>query len=197
MNLFHLLSLSALALGISARPVLEKPIAAHAAAVKVSKPVVDEDVIPWSDRERLVWDDFMCAPRTGTDAVASTSTSLGLSYQVNNGQLEYHINCNFSKQKSWGLLRTDYILAHEQGHFDITEIYARKLNEAMSNYQFNRRNFKSDINKIYHDLVAEKEQFQEDYDNITDHSRNRKLQYEWLDKIQNLLNETSPYASYP
>ena len=132
-----------------------------------------------------------------TDAVASTSTSLGISYQVVNSRLTYHITCDFSKIKSWGLVRTNYILAHEQGHFDITEIFARKLYQALEDYQFNRRTFKRDVNEIYQSIVDQKESFRQMYDGETDHSRSRKIQYEWLNKIDKMLDETSPYANYP
>ena len=94
-------------------------------------------------------------------------------------------------------MKTDYILAHEQGHFDITEIFARKLNEALQNYDFNRKNFKKDINDIYQSIVKEKEEYQKAYDEESDHSRNRKVQYDWLEKIDKLLEETDPYAAYP
>ncbi len=94
-------------------------------------------------------------------------------------------------------MKTDYILAHEQGHFDITEIFARKLNEALQNYDFNKRTFKNDISEIYQSIVRQKEEFQKMYDGETDHSRKRKAQYEGLEKIQSLLDETEHYASYP
>ncbi|MGZ5190227.1 MAG: DUF922 domain-containing protein, partial [Flavisolibacter sp.] len=98
---------------------------------------------------------------------------------------------------SWGLMKTDYILAHEQGHFDITEIYARKLNEALQNYEFNKKTFKKDINQIYQSIVREKETFQKSYDEETDHSRNRNLHFDWLNTIQKLLEETEGFGSYP
>jgi predicted secreted Zn-dependent protease len=129
--------------------------------------------------------------------VASTSTSLGIAYQLTNGELTYHITCYFNKEKSWGLMKTDYILAHEQGHFDITEIFARRLHEALQNYQFNKRSFKKDISQIYQGIVKEKEDFQKTYDGETDHSRNRKMQYDWLEKIEQMLAETQPYSNYP
>jgi hypothetical protein len=156
-----------------------------------------EEYIPWENERRLSWDDYLCEPKRNTDAVASTSTSLGIAYQVINSKFTYHITCDFSKTKSWGLLRTDYILLHEQGHFDITEIFARKLYEALQHYEFNRRTFKRDVNSIYQSIVSEKEEFQQMYDGESDHSRNRKSQYEWLDKIQVMLDETQPYSNYP
>ncbi|MFL5772387.1 MAG: DUF922 domain-containing protein [Flavisolibacter sp.] len=197
MNLFHLFSISLLALSFSGRPAptpVAAPIRPDSSIVAENE---NEEIIPWSYNQRLDWSDFKCEPKKGTDAVASTSTTLGIAYQVTDGQLTYDITCNFSKMKSWGLMKTDYILAHEQGHFDITEIFARKLHEALQNYVYNKRTFKKDINDIYHAIVKEKETFQKDYDEETDHSRNRSVQYEWLDKIQKMLDETEPWAAYP
>lgn len=156
-----------------------------------------EDYLPWSYGRPLTWDDFLCEPKRNTDAVALTSTALGIAYNASNGQLHYEITCNFSKVKSWGILKTSYILAHEQGHFDITEIYARILHRELQGYKFNRRTFRQDVNKIYDRVVKEKEALQLMYDGQTDHSRNKKVQQEWLDKIQELLIETQPYGDYP
>jgi hypothetical protein len=197
MNLFHLFSVALMAVGFSARPVPQKEeTLVNPVSVAVKDPA-EAEVIPWSGQDKLEWDDFLCEPKRGTDAVASTSTSLGIAYQLQNGKLTYHITCNFSKTKSWGLMKTDYILAHEQGHFDITEIFARKLYEALQNYDYNKRTFKSDINEIYKNIVRQKEEFQHQYDGETDHSRKRKLQYDWLEKIQQMLDETQPWESYP
>lgn len=159
--------------------------------------VEDEEIIPWLDSRRLGWEDFRGEPRKNSDAVASTSTSLGISYEVKGGKLNYHISCNFSKIRSWGLLKTGYILAHEQGHFDITEIYARKLHNAMEEYSFDKKRFRKDINDIYQSIIKEKEETQAAYDGETDHSRRRKMQYEWLEKIDILLKETELRANYP
>jgi hypothetical protein len=196
MKLFHLFALSALALSFSGTPVLKtsRPVPASHEDSTFKK---EAAMIPWETNKRLVWDDFLCEPRLGTDAVASTSTSLGIAHQLTDGQLKYHITCYFNKEKSWGLMKTDYILAHEQGHFDITEIFARRLNEALQNYQFNKRTFKRDISEIYQSIVSQKEEYQKTYDAESDHSRNRKNQYDWLERIEILLAETAPYSKYP
>lgn len=158
---------------------------------------VDDETIPWHTERKLAWEDFLCAPQKQGDAVASTSTSLGISYQVRNGVLTYSITCNFSKKKSWGLLKTDYILAHEQAHFDITELHARKLYQALYNYAFNPETFKKDIADIYGRIVKEKEEMQEAYDGETDHSRRKRMQYEWFDKIDAMMAETEGFRAYP
>jgi hypothetical protein len=174
-----------------------KPIAIATKSLDPVDRKEDHEYIPWVNERKLNWDDYHCPPVTNTDAVASTSTALGIAYQVVNGKLVYHITCGFSKIKSWGLLKTDYILAHEQAHFDITEIYARKLYEALQNYEFNRKSYKNDINAIYQDIVKQKEDLQELYDGETDHSRNHKKQYQWLDKVGKMLQDSEAYSNYP
>ncbi len=198
MNFFHLFAVALLALNFTGQPVPENRTIVPAAVAPSTTPVNEtEEFITWTNDRLLTWEDFKCEPRTGTDAVASTSTSLGIAYQLVDGQLSYDITCNFSKVKSWGLMKTDYILAHEQGHFDITEIFARKLYEALQNYDFNKKTFKRDISEIYQSIVKQKEEFQKMYDGQTDHSRNRKAQYEWLEKIQKLIEETEAFEMYP
>jgi hypothetical protein len=200
MKLFHLIPILGLTINLSGKLLPVKPEAIVSASVGAPAEVVLNDgdnVIPWKSSRRLAWDDFLCEPKKEGDAVASTSTSLGISYQVRDNQLTYHITCDFSKEKSWGALRTDYILRHEQGHFDITEIHARKLYEALYNYQFNPVTFKSDIADIYNRIVKEKEDMQEAYDGETDHSRRKAIQQEWLQKIDTMLAETEMFATYP
>ena len=155
------------------------------------------EAIPWVYERMLSWEDFQGAPKRGTDAVATTNTSLGLAYQIVDGELKYQITCSFSKKKSWGSMKTDYILAHEQAHFDITELYARALHKALSEYSFNRKTYQQDISNIYQTVVKEKEAFQEAYDGETDHSRRKRAQVEWLEKIEQLLTDTEPYEFYP
>lgn len=197
MKLYHLFALSAFILNFSGKPALEPPKAVVPVFKDSTARIETTSVMPWQSDKRLVWDDFFGEPKTGTDAVASTSTSLGITYQITDGELKYQITCYFNKEKSWGIMKTDYILAHEQGHFDITEIFARKLNEALQNYQFNRKSLKRDIGQIYQSIVRQKEEYQKAYDAETDHSRKRKLQYDWLEKIEDLLEETEPYSNYP
>jgi hypothetical protein len=203
MNLLQLATLSLMLVGFTSAPVLltnsamaeSKPVV----AASFTKPVKEEttETIPWSARRILSWNDFQGAPRRNTDAVASTSTSLGIAYQLRNGELTYEVTCTFSKPKSWGSTRTPYILAHEQAHFDITELFARKLNQRLQEYQFNKKSYRQDLNAIYQSVVAEKEAMQQAYDGETDHSRRKRIQYEWLDRIEKMLEQTTPYATYP
>jgi hypothetical protein len=155
----------------------------------------EEQFIEWSPAKRLTWEDYLARPSTSSDAAAITSTALGLEYHVRNNILTYKITCRFSKTRSWGKYRTEYILQHEQGHFDITEIFARKLDDAIREYSFNPKKFKTDLDQIYKDIMDEKEEVQNQYDLETDFSRNPEKQAEWLKKIQKQLVRYSATAA--
>lgn len=176
------------------RPVLA--VLLVAAWLTAPAQVKDEEVIRWHPQQRLTWADYKGKVKTDSDAAASTATYLGLEYNFGRNGFDYTITCSFSKTRSWGLHKTDYILAHEQGHFDIAEIFARKLNQQLKAYRFDRNNFKEDLKKIYVDLTTEKDALQNQYDRETNHSINKEKQAEWLKKIESLLSEFADYADY-
>ncbi|MFI5132960.1 MAG: DUF922 domain-containing protein [Chitinophagales bacterium] len=155
-----------------------------------------EELLDWNNGKKLVWTDYKGKVDPSSDAAASTATYLGIDYNISNGAVTYKITCRFSKDKSWGRYQSDYILSHEQGHFDITEIFARKLNKVMSDYKFNRSTYEHDLQKIYQDILDEKEKMQDQYDNETDYSRNKEKQAEWLKKIEKMLEELKDFVNY-
>jgi hypothetical protein len=156
----------------------------------------NEELIDWSASRQLAWSDYKAKPDPDSDAAASTTTYLGIEYNMNEKGFTYKIQCKFSKTRSWGHAKTDYILKHEQGHFDIAEIFARKLNQKMSEYQFNKSTYKKDLKTIYQNITDEKEDFQNQYDKETDHSRKKEQQAEWLKKIEKLLKDLKDYSEY-
>ena len=155
----------------------------------------NEELISWST-QKLSWSDYKANPNPDSDAAASTTTYLAISYNISPKGFSYKIQSRFSKTRSWGRHQSDYILSHEQGHFDIAEIFARKLHKAMSEYEFNRKTYQKDLNEIYQKIVKEKEEMQNEYDEETNHSINRQKQAKWLEKIEELLEETAPWADY-
>jgi Bacterial protein of unknown function (DUF922) len=156
----------------------------------------DEELINWSNSRQLTWNDYKGKPDTNSGAAASTTTYLGIEYNIDEKGLTYKIECRFSKTKSWGISKTEPVLKHEQGHFDIAEIFARMLNKRMHEYKFDRASYKKDLKAIYQGITAEKEVFQDLYDSETDHSRKKQQQTVWLRKIERLLTELKNYAGY-
>jgi hypothetical protein len=155
-----------------------------------------EELIDWNVSRRLTWDDYKASPNPNNDAAASTTTYLRISYNISSEGFTYKIRSQFSRTSSWGRYKTDYVLKHEQGHFDIAEIFARKLNRQMHDYVFNRRSYQKDLNRIYFGIENEREQMQNDYDLETNHSINQEKQALWFKKIDSLLREYDDWKNY-
>ena len=156
----------------------------------------NEDMLNWSASKKLTWSDYKASPNPYSDAAASTTTYLTISYNISSTDFSYKIESRFSKTRSWGLHKTPYILSHEQGHFDIAEIFARKLHKKMTEYRFDKKGYEKDLKKIYQDILDEKREMQDDYDKETNHSINKEKQEEWLNKIAKLLEAYADYADY-
>ncbi len=155
-----------------------------------------EEYMKWNASRKLTWADYKATPDPNSDAAASTTTSLSIEYNISSDWFSYKIKSRFSKTRSWVLHKTDYILSHEQGHFDLAEIYARKLHKLMSEYVFNKRSYQRDLDKIYKTITQEKTNMQDDYDRETRHSINKEKQAEWLKKIAQMLEEYDNWKGY-
>ncbi len=164
--------------------------------ITASAQLPDEELLEWSSERKLSWSDYKGKPNPLSDAAASTTTYLSIEYNISSSSFGYKIKSRFSKNRSWGLHKSDYILSHEQGHFDIAEIFARKLHKKMSEYSFNKRTYQQDLKKIYEEVTDEKEQMQNDYDRETRHSINKEKQAEWLKKIERMLEDLKAYHNY-
>jgi len=155
-----------------------------------------DNVIRWQENLKLTWEDYKGKPDPATDAAASTATYLGIEYSFENNKVGFKITNSFSLSRSWVRHKTDHVLSHEQGHFDIAEIFARKLNREMKSYTFNAGTYKTDLRTIYENVLRQKEEMQNAYDAETDHSINKEKQAEWLKKIAQFLNEYAGHAVY-
>jgi len=153
-------------------------------------------MIDWKPDRKLTWKDFEAKPLVQTDNAALTSSNINFKFGYGSAGFHYSITCRFDKSRSWVKIKTDHILAHEQGHFDIAEIHARKLKKALSEYKYNEATVSADINKIYEGLMKQHHEMQSLYDQQTDHSRNNEKQEEWLKKIADALNGSMMYADY-
>jgi len=153
-------------------------------------------LIEWNAGRKLTWDDFKSTPDPASPNAALTNTAINIEFGYDKSGLTWSIRCSFDKNLSWVRVKNDAVLAHEQGHFDIAEIYARKLNKALKDYHFNAKTVANDVNKIYNDMMTAHHDAQEVYDHETDYSRNKEKQDEWLKKISDDLKGLQAFATY-
>jgi len=153
-------------------------------------------LIDWKASRKLTWDDFKGKVVPNSSNAALSSTSIHFSYGYGDKGFTYSISCQFDKNRSWVRVRNNYILAHEQAHFDIAELHARKLKKAISKYRYNENTVSDDLNNIYEDIMNQHHDAQSKYDKETDHSRNPDQQAFWLKKIREELAGSQEFGNY-
>jgi len=152
------------------------------------------DTIAWTADNKLTWSDFK--GETPNNARAAAITASGISYQFSTKgtkdkiELDYKISTFFYPNKSWyqPSLCDSLILGHEQLHFDISELYARKMRMRLESTTFTQ-NVKAEVKVIYKEILAELDDFQNLYDDQTNFSRDLEQQLNWNSKIVEALSK--------
>jgi hypothetical protein len=153
-----------------------------------------KDTIIWSSDYELSKEDFKGKVKKGYAGMASTY--IYLYTQENNGEIQFVVEALMSRAKSALSTDSEYMLRHEKGHFDICEIYARKLRQRILKKDFMKvKNINAVISDMYRQIVEELRDAQEKYDKQTEHSMNMVQQKDWDEKIIIQLRELDDYAS--
>jgi hypothetical protein len=143
----------------------------------------DENIIEWSYNRKLTVEDFQASVDSNSLAAAETNYRINFSYDRADDTVKFDITTKFVKNGSWMRVRTDEILSHEQGHFDIAEIYTRKIRKAILGKQFNYYNFETEADSLYKIYEDSSNVIQELYDKETEHSGNTEKQIKWEKRI--------------
>ncbi|MFD0798000.1 DUF922 domain-containing protein [Maribacter chungangensis] len=155
----------------------------------------DFETVSWKAEERLSWDDFRGDVPQNARAAAITASGITYSFSTSgtkdNIQVDFKIDTFFYPAKSWyqPALCDSVILSHEQLHFDISELFARKFKKRLENEKFTYGTVKARVKLIYREINEELANFQQLYDKETNFSRDGAKQEEWIVKIANALQE--------
>lgn len=146
------------------------------------------ETIKWSPN-KLTWADFKGKPNPNqAQHVASVRSGITYrwSYEAKEDKikLDFDVFSNFYPQHSWVVSgeETPDLLKHEQLHFDISELYARKLRTAFKAY-VPMRNIRRDLTRIYQKIEMERKRTQLLYDRETNHGLQKEAQQEWEIRI--------------
>ncbi|MCV0411581.1 DUF922 domain-containing protein [Nitrosarchaeum sp.] len=157
--------------------------------------------IPWSNDFQLTWDDFVGPIEQNNSQMAWTHTWLDYSYdiklverktqtkfEITNIKVTAYYRKSISWVKSEMKIRSDQskILKHEQGHLDLAELHARKIEKKMKD-DFNGKHFsckgkthdekqtfaqtraKVLLDEIYTEGLKNWHRYESDYDEKTNH----------------------------
>jgi hypothetical protein len=155
----------------------------------------EEAVIRWEPGLRLAWADFRGAPPAGKRIAATTASGLSYRYTARGGPdgyaLDFTVDTFFYPDKSWyhPELCDTRVLSHEQLHFDISELFARRLRSRLRQTAFSGK-VRAEVRKIFEQVNRELSEFQDRYDGETDYSRNAEAQLAWNRAVAQLLSET-------
>ena len=156
-----------------------------------------QSVIPWSQTTKLEWSDFRASPNTDILGYAQTSYKIEIEPSNvlvdENNNIQNHeslsVVANFYKNHSWVFKKDDYLLKHEQLHFDIAGLYARKM---MNEFDKLKKNKIADFDSymsVYKNLWAECRQVQKKYDKETNHGLSVDINNTWIEEIESEINK--------
>ncbi|MFZ6051768.1 DUF922 domain-containing protein [Halocola ammonii] len=161
-----------------------------------------QERISWSESRPLTWSNFEPRKDQGFGYRALTFSGIRYNVETKDGMIEIDVECYFIPSKSWVQkgFEKDYLLRHEQLHFDITELHARKMRKAMEEYEmpigeFMKRGLAKELEDLYDNIYEEMVAMQTLYDKETDHSLNREAQQKWEEKVASSLAELQEFAS--
>jgi hypothetical protein len=153
------------------------------------------DTIIWRVDSLLKKEDFKAKPKSN-GPLGYSAIGIFLYPGENNGELLFYVEALFVKSKSFIVKFSDYVLKHEQIHFNICELYARKLRKEILETNFKKvKNVDKEISKIYKDIDQEHLKAQFKYDSETEHGLNSAKQKVWEDKIEKELLELEKYIA--
>jgi len=159
-----------------------------------------DSVIYWNAERKLNWNDFKGTVPDSADFFARSAIRIETIGFWEEDMPNYKIVTKFYRYNAWTKdTASKNLLQHEQVHFDIAELYARKIRKGIGDL---RRRHESDIakyiefiNKLFKEYSV---MTNIEYDTATDYSRCVEVQQEWNERIAKKLYELRKYAvDYP
>ena len=100
---------------------------------------VKDNFILWQENKKLKIQDFKAdnkdTVKVNRQQFLGAISAIRIEYSSfqrnKNSVPDFSIKTYFDPNESWMLLKNDYVLQHEQIHFDLTELYARKMRKSV------------------------------------------------------------------
>lgn len=152
---------------------------------------IDAQILNWEQR-KLDLDDFRAHELSIDTLAGQSSVFIGMLQKSKGAFLSFSVDACFDQSESWikSSHKNPETLMHEQGHFDITEIYARELSKKLNSKKFLIKETE-EADLIYKSIVQEMNELQIQYDMETKGGTIMDKQQEWLHKIEESLKQNS------
>jgi hypothetical protein len=162
------------------------------------------DPVPWSATRRLAWSDFLGPPQLRTGASATTVYELSYDGDCDSGAFRFRVLSVFLPERSW--VRPDLpfkaaigrlALQHEQTHFDLSEVHARKMRRALSELADPCSMTAEARQAIVASLAEDDRKAQHRYDDETSGGPDLRRQALWDENVSKELARLNRYADTP
>lgn len=161
----------------------------------------DLETSSWNESVPIVWKNFKGKIDSNSDAAAQTASgiSFGFSIGKTGGRItdfNTTVECLFYPSESWYKpdVVTPHILKHEQLHFDITELHARKFRQQITRVKPSSK-LRTELNGLYKTISKASSQMQHKYDRETNHSIDKDQQAAWNLYIARELKKLEAYKT--
>jgi len=154
--------------------------------------------IIWNKSRKLTWEDYKGKPVIEYAAISSC----GIHYKIlfNHDTLIITITAVLNKEES--AVQKEYrnhnhLLMHEQGHFDLTELYARESRKQLLGHVYanNKTKAMDEAEKQLKEVREKLNVTDIQYDEETDFSRSLWRQEYWTEKIDKELLKLDAYSN--
>ncbi|WP_241330553.1 DUF922 domain-containing protein [Chryseobacterium arthrosphaerae] len=158
--------------------------------------------IMWQEEQKLVWDNFKSPVNRKNNPDVAAYTNCGWEFSVVKSSnpkspVTIKIQAIFNEDKSWKDVKkiNDYILLHEQKHFDIAELFVRKFRKAVAEKISTSGDYNKYFKTIYNAISIDYKNFQISYDRDTRHGMDKEKQAEYNAAISQELDNLKSYQS--
>jgi hypothetical protein len=150
-------------------------------------------LLEWNEFYKLSWEDFQGERTEGSIGDAGTSVSIKAKPYMVNNKVMYDVYAYFNRNKSWASDKSDKLLEHEQLHFDIAELYARKIRKRISELKGRGVNDVKKYNAEITTLLEASNVADVQYDLETLHGALPKKQLLWEAKVKQELEHLDDF----
>ncbi len=150
-----------------------------------------KDYLVWKQDFALTWESYKGEPDNSLTSEYQALTYVSF-LPVGKTQ-DAKVVCVFDAKSSWTTTQSGSLLNHHQVHFDLGEVYARRirrdLQALLTEGNLNERTQLETVEKNY-ELYSE--EFNQ-YNDETSHGIDKAQQQVWLRKVTNALRQLSEY----
>jgi hypothetical protein len=151
----------------------------------------------WSANRPLVLSDFQGRPRPNEAHAALTSATVVAQVACKSNKFTGSVQAAFDPSRSWvrdPATVTAKLLRHEQLHFDIAEVYARRLRQKLTGSQIPCAQLGPTFERLSNGIYADWEKAEDQYDRDTNHGLIPTQQLVWEERVQKQLVELEAFA---